>query len=249
MPSQSPQPDTIPAVRIVQKEQNHRLSGDSQVPPAKIHVSIPACERDAPEGGSSEASSFPGQNSSPSLLLNNSGVADITQCATFSLSATQGRSMITPTAIQSTTCHSTPAPRETSKTDWMHCILSRLACGIASLPTHLSGFENVPTAIPNPKACATITNPPPTEAIERNDRKRQWQLQLQAVSTPRSVVSGSLSVHYDVNTDMVLLVLAMSRLMQLNLWNTELLISASDLEMLSCATWRAAKALAKAPHW
>jgi len=33
------------------------------------------------------------------------------------------------------------------------------------------------------------------------------------------------------------------------MWNRRLFISASDLEMVCCATQRVAKALSEAPHW
>jgi hypothetical protein len=42
---------------------------------------------------------------------------------------------------------------------------------------------------------------------------------------------------------------ATGRLQELYMWNRRLFISASDLEMVSYATRRVAKALAEAPHW
>jgi len=236
MPSQSPHPGTTPVVRIVQKQQKRRPSGNSQHPPAKRRVSAPAGERDSSQGESSVASTIPGQNSTPSSSLNNSGVADITQRVTVTPSATQRRSLITPTAMPGTSSRSTPAPGGTSQTDSTRCVLSSLASGIASTPTPLRGLENLPTPIPNPEARATITNPLRTRATERNQRQRQWQLQLQAVSTPQSVVSSSRSIHRFGHSDMTRLVFATGRLMELYMWNRRPFMSASDLEMVSYAT-------------
>jgi len=86
-------------------------------------------------------------------------------------------------------------------------------------------------------------------ATERNQRQRQCQLQPQAVSTPRSVVSGSRSIHRIGHSDMTFLVFASGTLLEHYMWNRWPFISASDLETVSCATRRVAKALAEAPHW
>jgi len=235
MRSQSPHPRTTPVVRIVQKQHKRRPSGNSQLPAAKRRVSAPAGERDCSQGESSVASTIPGQNSTPSSLLNNSGVADITQRVTVTPSATQRRSMITPTAMPGTSSRSIPAPGGTSQTDSTRHVVSSLASGIASTPTPLRGLENLPTSIPNPEACVTITNPLRTRAKERNQRQRQWQMQPQAVSTPQSVVSGSCSIHRFGHSDMMCLVFATGRLMELYMWNTRPFKSASDLEMVSYA--------------
>jgi hypothetical protein len=45
------------------------------------------------------------------------------------------------------------------------------------------------------------------------------------------------------------LVFATGKLMELYMWNRLPFMSASDLEMVSYPTRRAAKALADAPHW
>jgi len=178
MPSQSPHPGTSPVIRIVQNQQNRRPSGNSQLPPPKTRSSALAGERDSSQPGSSVASTFPGQNSTPSSLLNTSGVEDITQCVTSTPSATQQRSMITPTATLGTSGRSTPTPGGASQTDSTCRVLFSLASGIASTPTPLCGLENPPTPIPNPEACATITNSLRTRATGRYQRQRQWQLQL-----------------------------------------------------------------------
>jgi len=249
MPSQSTHPGMTPVVRIVQKQQKRTPLGNSQLLPARRRISAPAGERDSFQGGSSVASTIPGQNSTPSSSLNNSGVADITQRGTSTPSATQRLSMITPTTTPGTSSHSTPAPRGTSQTDSTCRVVSSFASGIASTPTPLLGLENLLTPIPNPKARVTITNPLRTPATEKNQRQRQWQLQLQAVSTPQSVVSGNRSIHRFGHSDMMHLVIATGRLMELYMWNRRPFVSASDLEMVSSATRHAAKALAEAPHW
>ena len=166
MPSQSPHPGTTLVVRIVQIQQKRRPLGNSQLPPAKRRDSAPAGESHSSQAGSSIASTIPGQNSTPSSSLNNSGVADITQRVTSTPSATQRRSMITPTAMPGTCSHSSPAPRETSETDSTHRVVSSLASGIASTPTPLHGLENLSTPIPNPEGHPTITNPLTTRATE-----------------------------------------------------------------------------------
>jgi hypothetical protein len=236
MPSQCSHHGTNPVVQIVQPQQMRWSLGNSQLPPAKRRVSAPAGKRDSSQAGSSVASAIPGQNSTPSSSLNNSGVADITQRVTVTPSATQRRSMITPTAMPGTSSRSTPAPGGTSQTDSTRRVVSSLASGIASTPTPLRGLENLPTPIPNPEARATITNPLRTRATERNQRQRQWQLQPQAVSTPQSVVSGSRSIHRFGHSDMTRLVFATGRLMELYMWNRRPFMSASDLEMVSYAT-------------
>jgi len=168
-------------------------------------------------------------------------VADITQRVTVTPSATQRRSMITPTAMLGTSSRSTPAPGGTSQTDSTHRVVFSLVSGIASTHTPLCGLENLPTPIPNPEARAIITNPLRTRATERNQRQRQWQLQPQAVSTPQSVVSGSRSIHRFGHSDMTRLVFATGRLMGLYMWNRRPFMSASDLEMVSYAM--------NATHW
>jgi hypothetical protein len=255
MPSHSTHPDTTPVVRNVrrlanrQNQQKRGPSGNSQLPPLKRCVSVPAGERNSSHGGSSVRSTIQGQNSTPSSSLNNSRVADITQRVTATPPATQRLSIITPTARPGTSSHNTPAPSETIQTDSTRRIVSCPASGIASTPTPLSGLENLPTPIPNPEARAIITNPLRTRATEKNQRHRQWQLQPQTVSTPRSMVSGSHSIHRFGHSDMTRLVFATGRLLQLYMWNRRPFMSASDLETVSYATRRVAKALAEAPYW
>jgi len=254
MPSQRPHPVTSPVVRNVRSNSNRRIqqksgsSGNSHHPPAKRRVSVPAGKRDSSQGGRSVASTIQGQNSTPSSLLNNSRDADITERVTSTPSSTQGRSIITPTATPGTSSRNTPAPSGITQTNSTHRVVSSPASVIASTPTPLSGLENLPTPILNPEARAIITNPLRMRASERNQRQRQWQLQPQAVSTPRSVVSGSRSIHRFGHSDMTHLVFATGRHLELYMWNRRPVMSARDLEMVSCATRRVAKALAEAPH-
>ena len=197
MHSQSSHPDTTPVVRNVrslsnrQNQQKRGPSGNSQLPPAKRRVSVPVGERDSCQGESSVPSTIQGQNSTPSSSLNNSRIADINQSMTATPSATQRRSINTPTATPGTISRSTPAPGGTS----MHRVVSSPASGIVITPTPLRGLDNLPTLIPNPEARPIITNPLRQRATEKNQRQRQWQLQSQAVSTPRSTVSGRRSIH------------------------------------------------------
>jgi len=143
---------------------------ESQLPPAKRRVSVPAGERDSSQGGSSVPSTIQGQNSTPSSLLNNSRIADITQHVTSTLSATQRRSIITPTATPGTYSCNTPVHSGTIQTDSMRRVISSPASGIASTPTPLSGLEKLPTPIPNPDARTIITNPLRMRATEKNQR-------------------------------------------------------------------------------
>jgi len=131
----------------------------------------------------------------PSFSLKNSHIADITQRMASTTCTIQERSINTPTATPDTSSSSTSVPRVTLETDSMHCIVSSPASGIPCTPTALSGIENLPTAIPNPEARTTITNPLQMRGTARYQTQRQWQLQLQVVSTPRLVVSGSRSIH------------------------------------------------------
>jgi hypothetical protein len=95
MPSQNPHPVTGTMIRNVRSLDNRQDQltcgplGNSQLLPAKERISVPAGKSDSPQGGSSVASTIQGQNSTPSLSLNNSPVADITQRVTFTQSATQ----------------------------------------------------------------------------------------------------------------------------------------------------------------
>jgi len=175
--SQSPHPDTTPVVRIVLKQQQCRPLGNSQPPPTKRRVSAPAGERDTSQGGSSVASTIHGQNSNLSSSLNNSGLADITQCVTSTPPTTQWRSMNIPTAMPDTSSRSTPPPGGTSQAESTHCVVFSLASGISSTTIPPSNLENLPTPIANPEACAIITNSMQTWATDRNQRQRQWQHQ------------------------------------------------------------------------
>jgi hypothetical protein len=60
-------------------------------------------------------------------------------------------------------------------------------------------------------------------------------MQLQAVCTPLSMLSGSHSIHRFGHSDMTRLVFATGRLLELYLWNRQPFISASDLEMVGYA--------------
>jgi hypothetical protein len=190
MPSQSPDPDTTPVVRNVRSLANRQNphqrgpSGNSQLPPAKGHVSVPAGERDTSQGRSFVSSTIQGQNSTPSSSLNNSCVAEIAQRVTSTPSASQLLSIITPTATPGTSSRNTPAPSGTIQTDSTRHVASSPASSIASTPTPLSRLVNLPSPIPNPDALAIIPNPLPMGATDKNQRQRQWQLQPQAVSTP-----------------------------------------------------------------
>jgi len=224
-------------------------SGNSHLPPAKKHVSILAGETDSSHGGCSIASTNRGQNSTLSSLLNDARVADITQSVTSTLCATQRHSIITPTATPGRSSRNTPTPTAITQTDSTHHVVSSPASVIARTPTPLSGLENLPTPIPNPKARTIITNPPRKPAAERNQRLRQCQLQPQAVSTPRSVVSGSRGFHQLGHSDMKRHVFATCMLLELYMWKRRPFISASDLETVCCAMQCVMKALAEAQYW
>ena len=72
---------------------------------------------------------------------------------------------------------------------------------------------------------------------------------MHAVSTPRSVVSGSRSIHRFGHSDMTRLVFATGRHLELYMWNGGPFMSASDFETVTYAMRRVAKALAETPHW
>jgi hypothetical protein len=161
MHTQSPYPDTTPVVRNIRSlanrhnEQKHCPSGNSRSPPAKRCVSVPVGERDSSQGGSSVPSTIQGQNSAPCSLLNDSCVADINQRVTSTPSATQRRSINSPTAMSGTSSCRTPVPGGTST---VH-IDSSPPYSIVIAPTPLCSLENMPTPIINPEARAIITNP------------------------------------------------------------------------------------------
>jgi len=248
MPSQSSHPVRFPVrqnVRSLPNCQNHQQRwplGNSQLLPVERRVSVQAGERDVSQGGSSVPSPIQGQYSIPSSSLNNSHVADITP------SATQRWSMITPTTTLGTSSRNTPPPSGTSQTDSTRHVVSSTASGIASTPTPLSSLDNLPAPIPDPEARAIITNPLQTRATERNQRQRQWQLQTQAVSTPRSVVSSSHTIHRFGHSDMSRVIFAKGRHLELDMWNKQPFMSAGDFETVSFATRSIANSLAEAPH-
>jgi len=255
MHSKSPHPDTTPVVRNVwcldnrQYQQKHLPSGDSQLLAIERLVSIPAGESDSSQGVSSSASRFQGQNSTASSYLNNSRVADIIQCVTSTWSTAQRLSNITTTPKPGTGNRSTPAPWVTSEPDSTRCIVSWPSSGIASTPSLLSGLEYMPTPIPNPDASAMITDPPRMWASEKNQRQRRGQLQLQAVSAPWLLVSSSHSIHRFGHWEMMCIVFATGRLLNLYLWHRQPFMSASNLEMVCYTMRHVAASLAEAPHW
>jgi len=144
---------------------------------------------------------------------------------------------------------SAPVSEWTFQTDSTRRTVSSPAFAIASTPTPLSGLQNLPTPISNPEAHAIITNPQWTRATEKNQIPTLWQLQPQAVATPRKIVSGSPSIPGFGYWDMTRPVYAMGRLLELYMWQRWLCRSASNLEIVSNATWQIAKALVEAPHW
>jgi hypothetical protein len=255
MTSQTPHPVTSPVVRNVQSlsnRQNYQKRGplgNSLLSPAKRGVHVQAGERDFSHRGSSVASTIHGQNSTPSSTLNNSRVANITQQVTSTRSTTQRWSIITPTATPGTSSLTSPAPSGITQTDSLRRVVSSPASGIASTPTPLSVLENRPAPIQNPDAYVIITNPLRTGPTVRNLSQRQWQLQLQAVSTPRSVASSCHSMHRSGHFDMMCLVFATAWLLKLYMCNRLPFMSARDLETVSCVMRRVAKALAEASHW
>jgi hypothetical protein len=161
MHSQSPHPDTTLFIRKVrslanrQNQQKRRPSGNSQLLPAKSRVSVLFGKRASSQGESFVPSTIQGQNSTPSSLRNNSCVADINQQVTSTPSATQRRSINTPTAKPGTSSRSTPAPRGTSTCP----VVSGPASGIVITPTPPRGLENLPYPICNAEARTIITNP------------------------------------------------------------------------------------------
>jgi len=95
MLAQTPHPDTSQVVRNVQRlancqnQQKRGPSGNSQLPPAKRGIPVPAGKRNFSQEGSSVASTIQVQNSTPSSLLNNSCIADLTQRVTSTQSGPQ----------------------------------------------------------------------------------------------------------------------------------------------------------------
>jgi len=248
MPSQSPDHEMTPVVTNIQKQPQPRPLGISEHPFARRHIFALAGEWDSSQGGSIVASTIHGQNCTPSSSQNNSGAADITQRMNSTQSTTQWWSIYTPTATPGTSSRYPPASGGISQTDSTHHVVFSPASSIASTPTALSSLENLPTTISNPEARVIITDWLQTGATEMSHRQRQWQLQLQEVSAPRSVVSRCRSIHWFFHSDMIYLEFAMGRPMELYMWNRWLFISASDSEMVSYATWGFAKAFSEAPY-
>jgi len=103
--------------------------------------------------------------------------------------------------------------------------------------------------MPNPESHAIITNPLRMQTTENNQRQWQWQLQLPALSTPPSMLSGSCSINRFGLSDMTRLLLATGRLLELYMWNRCPFMSATDLVTVSYATRRVSKSLAEAFYW
>ena len=184
----------------------------------------------------------------PVMLAENSPVADIAQWVASTPSATLRRSINTPTATPGTSSSSTRTPAGTSLTDSPHHAVSSPASSIASTPTTLSSLGNMPTPIPNPEARAIITNPLQMRATERDHRQRQWQLQLQAVSTPRSMVTATRSIHLFGHSDNTGVVFTTGRLMELYMANRWPFMSVSNLEMVRYTMRHVGNALAEGPN-
>jgi hypothetical protein len=127
--------------------------------------------------------------------------------------------------------------------------VSSPASGIVIIPTALGGLENLPAPICNPETHTIITNPLRTRGTEKNQRQTQWQLQPQAVSTPRSMISGSRRIHRFGHSDMTRVVFATGRLLEPYMCNRRPFMSASDLETVSYAMRCISKALGECPHW
>jgi hypothetical protein len=95
MPARPMHPETNPVVlnvRSLGNRQNQPMlepSANSQNPPPKRGISVPPGEWNSSQGGISVHSTIQGQNSTPSSLLNNFRVADITLRVTSTPSATQ----------------------------------------------------------------------------------------------------------------------------------------------------------------
>jgi hypothetical protein len=147
MHSQSPHPETTPVVRNVRSRANHHNqpkrgpSGNSQHPTAMRRVFVLVSERDSSQGESSVHSTIQGQHFTLSSSLNSSRVADVNQCVTSTPTATQRRSINTPTTTLGTSSRSTPAPGGTST----HRVVSSPTTGIVITPTPLRGLEILPT--------------------------------------------------------------------------------------------------------
>ena len=73
-------------------------------------------------------------------------------------------------------------------------------------------------------------------------------MQLQAVSTPQSVVSGSGSIHRFVQSDITNLAFATGRLLEPWISSRRQFVSASNVEIVSDAMQRIAKDTAEAPQ-
>jgi len=163
------------------------------------------------------------------------------------VASTYGRSMTNGANYKRRKLHHSPWHSDIRTSNQLN--ISSPASGIASTPTPLSGLGNLPTSIPNAEAHVIITNPQRTRATERNPRHRQWQLKLQSVSTSRTMVSGSRSIHRLGHSDMTCLVLATGRLLERYMRNRRQLMSARDLETVYHATQRVAKELGEGSHW
>jgi len=182
MPAQSPHTNTTLVVRHIrslvncQNQQQRGAWRNYQFPCAERHVSFPAGDWDSSQGGSSVFSTIQVQNSTRSSSLNNSRVADLTQLVTSTPSARMRRSIHPPTTTPGTCSSSTPPPGGPLQRESTRCIAASPASSIGSTPTPLSGYENLPTPIPNPESHVIITNPLRMQATEKNQRQRLWQL-------------------------------------------------------------------------
>jgi hypothetical protein len=143
MHSHGPHPDMTPILRSVRSLSdplNQQKCGhlrNWQLACGKRCVSVPAGERVSFQGGSSVASQIQGQISTTSSWLNNSCVADITQCVCSNLSATQRQLWNTPTAMLGNSRCSTPSPGGMST----RCVWSNPPPGIVITNTPPRGLE------------------------------------------------------------------------------------------------------------
>jgi len=248
MPSQRPHREMTPVVWNIRKYFKHSPQGYSQLPPTRSQVSPPGGERDSSQAGSSIACQIHRQNSTHWSSQSNSRIADITVCATSTLSATHQWSIYTPISSPATSSSSTPTTGGTSQIVSMCHLESSPTSRLAITTTPPSGCVNLPTLTPHEEARSIIANPLPTWATDMNQIQMQGQIQLQVVSTPQSVVSGSSSIHPCGYSDMTHLVYPMRTLMLLYKRNRRPYMSVSRLEMVCYAMQHLAKALTGAPH-
>lgn len=252
MSSQIPNSASRNIISDANRQTRHKRqsSATAPLPTTKRRVSAPSGDGNTFQGGSSVGGSFSSQGTTTthlsSLPVSSSRVLDSSRRVSSAQSGTRRvrlQAIQTPSATPTSSARSgTTVASSTRRVD------SSPAPSGNSSPSPFVGLANQPVPITTPEARASITHPLRKAGRDANQRTKAWQIPPQAVSTPRSAVAGSRSIHRFGHSDMTRLVFHTSRHLELYMWRRRPFMSASDLEVVGYSTPRVGNTLAEAQN-